>query len=433
MMYAATSSNYNSYRTMKSFVLLCLALTAMVAVSVVKAWGEIGHEIVANIAWSRLDDDPQLQMHLRKVLNVTQSLPTTTTVTGNDHEDDHLNDYKFYNDDQDPGSPFADVANWADHVRHFLPWSGQLHFIDVQDEIIDGGCHYRPQDGDDYYHGQRNNNNKCMFYYERDCVDNDCVAGAILNYSTQLLPALMAQQHQLAEKHQLLGLDSQAIQRRRHLQRRSLRGHQKTNLRDGDYAHQTNVTIDPYHQKQALMFLIHFIGDIHQPLHVSRQTDKGGNDIHVHYQLKYTNDDGGSTSNIDTLNHHAANLHSVWDTSMIETSLHRSYGGNRTKMENHLYELLEQHPKWEDHYLNGPTCGTNDGYGLNRTCVVSWGQESWKMALKFAYTDVDEVTDIASGDTISEEYYESRLPIIEERLIAGGVRLAATIRAIFRA
>ena len=117
---------------------------------------------------------------------------------------------------------------------------------------------------------------------------------------------------------------------------------------------------------------------------------------------------------------------------MIETSLHRLYNNNRTVMENELRKLLKEHPKWEDHYLNGRNCGPDDGYGLNRSCVISWGQESWKMALRFAYTDVDGETDVVNGDTITEEYYETRLPIIHERLIAGGVRLAATLKAIFK-
>ena len=259
MKMGATATNSISYRTMRTFLILYLSFTTLSFGSFVKAWGEIGHEIVANIAWSRLDDDPQLQMHLRKILNVTQS-HTTTTVFGNVKEDGHIDDnISFHNDDDDPGSPFAQVANWADHVRHFLPWSGQLHFIDVQDEIIDGGCHYHPHhhddDNDDEHHNDgQGNNDKCMFFYERDCVDNECVAGAILNYSTQLLPAAMEQKHQMEKQQLLLGLDSQAIQRHRH--RRSLRGHQNIISMNGDYVHQTNVTIDPYHQKQALMFLI---------------------------------------------------------------------------------------------------------------------------------------------------------------------------------
>ena len=91
---------------------------------------------------------------------------------------------------EDLGSPMAVVANWADHVRHFLPWSGSLHFIDVRDDLIEGGCHYQ-------YNSSENNNDYfmssspsdiCEFqYYHRDCHDGICVAGAVMNYSTQLI------------------------------------------------------------------------------------------------------------------------------------------------------------------------------------------------------------------------------------------------------
>src|SRR5580698_1191372 len=50
----------------------------------------------------------------------------------------------------------------------------------------------------------------------------------------------------------------------------------------------------------ALKYVVHFVGDIHQPMHVSRAEDKGGNTIQVQY-------DGQGT-----------NLHSLWDTKMLE-------------------------------------------------------------------------------------------------------------------
>lgn len=50
----------------------------------------------------------------------------------------------------------------------------------------------------------------------------------------------------------------------------------------------------------ALRFIVHIIGDLHQPLHVGNGTDRGGNDVKV----KYFGED--------------RNLHGVWDTSMIE-------------------------------------------------------------------------------------------------------------------
>lgn len=101
---------------------------------------------------------------------------------------------------EDLGSPMGVVANWADHVRHFLPWSGSLHFIDVRDDLIEGGCHYQ------YNSSEKNNDYSissspsdiCEFqYYHRDCADGICVAGAVLNYSTQLI-----EQQQQSIKHE---------------------------------------------------------------------------------------------------------------------------------------------------------------------------------------------------------------------------------------
>jgi hypothetical protein len=50
----------------------------------------------------------------------------------------------------------------------------------------------------------------------------------------------------------------------------------------------------------ALRFLIHFAGDLHQPLHVGREEDQGGNKISVSWFDKQTN------------------LHSVWDNSLVD-------------------------------------------------------------------------------------------------------------------
>jgi len=51
----------------------------------------------------------------------------------------------------------------------------------------------------------------------------------------------------------------------------------------------------------ALKFLVHFVGDLHQPLHAGRPTDTGGNSIKVVFMGK------------------SMNLHSLWDSGMITT------------------------------------------------------------------------------------------------------------------
>lgn len=53
-------------------------------------------------------------------------------------------------------------------------------------------------------------------------------------------------------------------------------------------------------KQEALKYLIHLVGDAHQPMHVSRKEDKGGNTIQLRFDNKGTN------------------LHSLWDSKLID-------------------------------------------------------------------------------------------------------------------
>jgi hypothetical protein len=68
-----------------------------------------------------------------------------------------------------------------------------------------------------------------------------------------------------------------------------------------------------YNLTEALMFLVHFIGDIHQPLHVGFTGDEGGNTISGTYEGQ----DG-------------IKLHHVWDYNMIEQRIANSFGGDNS-------------------------------------------------------------------------------------------------------
>jgi hypothetical protein len=63
---------------------------------------------------------------------------------------------------------------------------------------------------------------------------------------------------------------------------------------------------DSQEYAEALRFLIHFVADIHQPLHVGRKEDLGGNRIKVTYYKAYGEPPGKS------------NLHAYWDSDVLE-------------------------------------------------------------------------------------------------------------------
>jgi hypothetical protein len=61
----------------------------------------------------------------------------------------------------------------------------------------------------------------------------------------------------------------------------------------------SNDSLDSAKKAEALKFLVHFVGDLHQPLHSGDNRDRGGNDVPVIYRER------------------ATNMHSIWDTPMV--------------------------------------------------------------------------------------------------------------------
>ena len=134
-----------------------------------------------------------------------------------------------------------------------------------------------------------------------------------------------------------------------------------------------------------LKMLVHFIGDLHQPLHVGRKDDRGGNDI----KLKWF----WSTK---------TNLHSVWDTRMIE-----SYGMTYTELTDNLDNLNKKEVK-----------------AVQEGSVIDWVNESQKLA--------DIVYDSAKpDDNLNYRYMYDHFGTVKEQLLKGGLRLAKVLNELF--
>jgi hypothetical protein len=219
----------------------------------------------------------------------------------------------------------------------------------------------------------------CMFNYARDCADDWCAAGAIVNYTSQLTPAGVTPK--------LGGTESDRLVR------------------------------------ESLMFLVHFVGDIHQPLHSARESDRGGNTISVKFNQSSsgTSRRGSPHDSRRSLRHHSSNLHSVWDSSIIEKSMRDDYTGSREAMEEDILHFIRK-TQDSDEWKTWMACPD----GGSRACTSQWGEESLNYALTWAYSNVDG-TEVQEGDELSTGYYETRLPIVKERLAAAGVRLAVTL------
>lgn len=162
-------------------------------------------------------------------------------------------------------------------------------------------------------------------------------------------------------------------------------------------------------------------------MHCSRTTDKGGNDFHVHFNLAAT-----TTAAASSIHHpHGWNLHSIWDTGLLDVALARDYNNSRVLLEQALLaELVQDKSSTTTSAIIDDYLSCDKALGANQTCTIQWGQESWDMAIRYAYTLDDNQTDVSDGATLDEDYYETRWPMAKERLLAGAVRLAGTLEWI---
>ena len=143
----------------------------------------------------------------------------------------------------------------------------------------------------------------------------------------------------------------------------------------------------PLDKKQFyLKLLIHITGDIHQPLHVGRAEDLGGNKIKVQWFNEPTN------------------LHSVWDEKLIEMQK-LSYTEYTTAI-NHISK--KQRREWQQQPLS------------------DWMHESYEAAEKI-YAGITQ-PDQKLGYRYNYDYVE----LLNLQLLKGGIHLAGLLNAIFR-
>jgi hypothetical protein len=152
----------------------------------------------------------------------------------------------------------------------------------------------------------------------------------------------------------------------------------------------------PALRAESLKFLVHFVGDIHQPLHAIDDHDRGGNDVLV-------------ASLGDGPQGRATNLHAVWDTGVINLSTQ-----TEAAHADALLAALKTHPA--------------DAH----TDVVKWAEESHDIALRVAYHYPQFRPDGPPKDAVvlGEAYLTVAASTMDERLMTAGARLAALLNAI---
>ena len=156
----------------------------------------------------------------------------------------------------------------------------------------------------------------------------------------------------------------------------------------------------------ALRFLVHFTGDMHQPLHCAyRYGDMGGNMIPVH-SFRGRRYSFGPGTQMD----YAENIHSVWDGAMVyELMAGRWARTVARELDEEIAPGLAQ--KWSQ---GKPLNWAIDSYWRARKEAYRWADGE---SLPFKWTG-------PGMDLTSENYIDARLPMAKEQLQKAGVRLA---------
>jgi hypothetical protein len=137
-------------------------------------------------------------------------------------------------------------------------------------------------------------------------------------------------------------------------------------------------------RQRALRFLVHFVGDLHQPVHVGDRGDRGGNDL----PLMFLNQE--------------VNLHRVWDSALIE---HAQADEAVWVSDLKSFAASDLATTWE------------------RGNAVDWANESLALA-RLAYRRPASATGLQPKDTLDESYAAFGASVARLRLAQAGVRLA---------
>jgi hypothetical protein len=140
----------------------------------------------------------------------------------------------------------------------------------------------------------------------------------------------------------------------------------------------------PAHRQLALRFIVHIVGDLHQPLHNGRPGDRGGNEIKVKWFGRDTN------------------LHAVWDTTLIEET-----GYSFTE----LTERLNRHTSSAD--------------------VIAWWSSNPRFWIAESVQIRERIYPKQDESELGYKYIYEHTPTVELRLKQAGVRIAAYLNEMF--
>ncbi len=145
---------------------------------------------------------------------------------------------------------------------------------------------------------------------------------------------------------------------------------------------------------EALAFLVHFIGDVHMPLHSGDHDDRGGNAIETAY---------GNAPGL--------NLHWIWDGPLAERAISSA-----------PEPIVRRYSADERAELGGGS-------------PADWGRESWQISRDFVYPNAFNRAachgDLPDTAALTQEDIEAAAPVARQRVTQAGLRMARMLDEAF--
>ncbi|KAF9097091.1 hypothetical protein BGX23_009765 [Mortierella sp. AD031] len=172
-------------------------------------------------------------------------------------------------------------------------------------------------------------------------------------------------------------------------------------------------------REEALKFLMHFMGDIHQPLHDSTPF-RGGNDAPIKFGKK------------------TSNLHSLWDTLLLTKDVKERFGDNPQAYLDDTVKLTKT--LWETEVLSWTSCGPADSQPANpwssttkklsTVCPIQWATVTNALDCAYVWKNYSATRDY------STDYFKlvtgSGSGFLYQKLLAqSGIRMAAILNDIY--
>jgi S1/P1 Nuclease len=177
---------------------------------------------------------------------------------------------------------------------------------------------------------------------------------------------------------------------------------------------------------EALRYIIHFVGDLHQPLHTTTNADEGGNCVPVKYLRRSAHEHNHSYS---------PNLHSLWDTAIPERD---AEGADPAEYAEALdARFAAEIEGWQKAGIHVDEW-VWEGYDFAESVV--YGALTPKIAVEpnvpvHSCSDDNNIGErlLHQNITAGETYQEKAAPVAEKRIAEGGVRLAMMLNDAVRA